>query len=273
MGTSFLLDFHGPFSFCRSISLGRWQPAAVLASSAQQSNQTTRCLRPSAQGKCRYKERTESKWRKALEAAIPVYQDLLKTDPKNAEYADMIGIAYLDLSNYDQAKEVLPRTLRGRTKNASAVNNLGMVYYHQKDFRRAIREYQRAVTIDPPKRAREPGLRLLQHEQISRATTEFKKALEIDPNIFEHNDRVRQHDAGPFGFPIMGCFFTMAKVYAQKERAMPRIAPNICESRPEGYKDIAKAMSRTLLTIRRLYRPSSNRCAPEQKGPATHPGA
>ena len=29
------------------------------------------------------------------------------------------------------------------------MNNLGMVYYHQKNFRRAIREYQRATAIDP----------------------------------------------------------------------------------------------------------------------------
>src|SRR5579863_2744619 len=42
---------------------------------------------------------------KRYEAAIQTYQDLLKSDPKNAIYMNMIGIAYLDLANFDQAKK------------------------------------------------------------------------------------------------------------------------------------------------------------------------
>jgi len=73
---------------------------------------------------------------KHYEAAIETYQDLLKADSKNALFLNMIGIAYLDLSNYDQAKKYFVRSSKADKKYASAVNNLGMVYYHQKNFRR-----------------------------------------------------------------------------------------------------------------------------------------
>lgn len=42
---------------------------------------------------------------KRYEEAIKTYQELLKSDPKNAVFLNMVGIAYLDLSNFDQAKK------------------------------------------------------------------------------------------------------------------------------------------------------------------------
>ena len=56
---------------------------------------------------------------KRFDAAIQSYQDLLKGEPKNAVFMNMIGIAYLDLSNYDQAKKYLFARPR-RTRNIPA---------------------------------------------------------------------------------------------------------------------------------------------------------
>ena len=39
----------------------------------------------------------------------------------------MIGIAYLNLSNFDQAKKYFERSAKADKKYSSAVNNLGMV--------------------------------------------------------------------------------------------------------------------------------------------------
>ena len=86
---------------------------------------------------------------KRYDAAIQTYQDLLKSEPKNAVFLNMAGIAYLNLSNYDQAKKYFERSSKADKKYLSAVNNLGMVWYYQKNYRRAIREYKRAAAIEP----------------------------------------------------------------------------------------------------------------------------
>ena len=53
---------------------------------------------------------------KRYDAAIQSYQDLLKIDPKNAPAMNMIGIAYLDLSNYDEAKRYFLRSEKADKK-------------------------------------------------------------------------------------------------------------------------------------------------------------
>src|SRR5579863_2898868 len=58
---------------------------------------------------------------KRYDAAIQTYLDLLKGDPKNAVFMNMIGIAYLDLSNYDQAKKYFIRATKANKKYSSAV--------------------------------------------------------------------------------------------------------------------------------------------------------
>jgi tetratricopeptide (TPR) repeat protein len=179
---------------------------------------------------------------KRYEAAIQTYQDLLKADPKNAGFMNMIGIAYLNFANYDQAKRYFLRASKADKKNASAVNNLGMVYYHQKDFKRAIREYQRAVVIDPRQAGAHTNLGFAYYNmnKFPEAATEFQKAIEIDPGIFDRNDRAgnTMQDRSVSNHGLF--FFTMARVYAQKGDAA-HCAEYLRKSLDEGYKDIGSA--------------------------------
>jgi len=181
---------------------------------------------------------------KRYDAAIQTYQDLLKNEPKNAVYMNMIGIAYLNLNNYDQAKKNFIRATKTDKTYSSAVNNLGMVYYHQKNFRRAIREYQRAAEIDPTLAGTHAnlGFAFYNTNKFPVAATEFQKALELDPRIFERNDKVGTmvQDRSVANHGLF--FFTMAKVYAQKGDAA-HCAEYLRKSLDEGYKDVAKAMT------------------------------
>jgi tetratricopeptide (TPR) repeat protein len=179
---------------------------------------------------------------KHFDAAIQTYQDLLKDDPKNAGYMNMIGIAYLDLGKYDFAKKYFIRASKADKKNTNAVNNLGMVYYHQRDFRRAIREYQRAIGIDPQQAGPHANLGFAYYNtnKFLEAAVEFQKAIEIEPLIFERNDKVGTsvQDRSVSNHGLF--FFTMARVYAQKKDA-PHCAEYLRKSLDEGYKDVAKA--------------------------------
>ena len=179
---------------------------------------------------------------KRYDVAILSYQDLLKAEPKNAVYMNMIGIAYLDLGNDEQAKRYFMRAAKADKKYSSAVNNLGMIYYHQKNYRSAIRQYQKAVAIDPTAAGAHSNLGFAYYNsnKFPEASGEFQKALELDPLIFERNDRagavVQDRSVSNHGL----FFFTMAKVYAQKGDAA-HCAAYLRKSLDEGYKEIAKA--------------------------------
>ncbi len=212
---------------------------AFRTSASQNCNTSTSNLSPKDLQEERAKVQMAEK---RYEAAIQTYQELLKAQPKNAGFMNMIGIAYLDLSNYDQARRYFLRASKADKKNSAAVNNLGMVYYHQKDFKRAIREYQRAVTIDPGAAGSHTNLGFAYYNtnKFPEAAAEFQKAIEIDPAIFDRNDRAgnTMQDRSVSNHGLF--FFTMAKVYAQKKDAA-HCADYLRKSLDEGYKDVGKA--------------------------------
>jgi tetratricopeptide (TPR) repeat protein len=176
------------------------------------------------------------------------------------------------------AKKYFIRATKADKKYSSAVNNLGMVYYHQKNFRAAIREYQKAAAIDPDQAGTHSNLGFAYYNtnKFPEAAAEFQKAIEIDPRIFERNDRagamVQDRSVSNHGL----FFFTMAKVYAQKGDA-PHCAEYLRKSLDEGYKDVGKAATDPAfkdVINDPVVQEVLLRIAPtEQKGSATHPGA
>lgn len=176
---------------------------------------------------------------KRYEDAIDAYHELLKSEPKNALLLNMVGIAYLDLSNFEQAQKYFQRSIKADKKYVSAVSNLGMVWYHQKDFRRAIRQYKKAIAIDPRQAGTHANLGFAYYNsnKFPEAAAEFQKAADLDPHIFEHSDRVgvmvqdrTVANHGQF-------FYMMARVYAQKGDPA-HCAAYLRKSMDEGYKDI-----------------------------------
>jgi tetratricopeptide (TPR) repeat protein len=178
---------------------------------------------------------------KRYDASIEAYQDLLRSEPKNAVFMNMIGIAYLDLSKPEEAKKYFQRAEKADKKYPSAVNNLGMVYYTQKNYRRAIREYQRAVKIDPGQAGTHANLGFAYYNtnKYPEASIEFQKALELDPHVLERNSNVgtMMQDRTVSNHGLF--FFTMARVYAQKKDA-EHCAEYLRKSYDEGYKDVVK---------------------------------
>jgi tetratricopeptide (TPR) repeat protein len=178
---------------------------------------------------------------KRYDAAIQTYQDLLKSEPKNAVFLNMAGIAYLDLFNFGQAKKYFERSSKSDKKYLSAVNNLGMVWYYQKNYRRAIREYKRAVAIEPAQAGpyANLGFAYYNSNKFPESAAEFQKALELDPHVLERNERVgtMMQDRTVSNHGLF--FFMMARVYAQKGDA-EHCAEYLRKSLDEGYKDLKK---------------------------------
>ncbi len=173
-------------------------------------------------------------------------------------------------------QKVLSRAAKADKKYSSAVNNLGMVYYHQKNFRAAIREYKRAVAIDPDQAGTHSNLGFAYYNtnKYPEAAAEFQRAIEIDPSIFERNDRVGAmvQDRSVSNHGLF--FFTMAKVYAQKRDAA-HCAEYLRKSLDEGYKDIGKAATdpafKDVINDPVVQAVLVRVVPAEQKGTATHP--
>jgi len=253
--------------------LNAQQPAAT--SPAQESTE----LRPAQSARDVAIERARIMMaEKRYDAGIHAYEDLLKNEPKNAVFMNMIGIAYLNMGNYSLAKKSFERSTKADKKYASAVNNLGMVWYQQKNFRRAIREYQRAVVIDPGIGGTHANLGYAYYktQKYAEAAAEFRKALEIDPHTFDHNERVGTmmqdrtvENKGLF-------FFMMAKEYAQMGDA-EHCAEYLRKSLDEGYKDVAKAKTdsgfKKVLDDPTVQGVLLRASPTNEKNPATSPGA
>jgi tetratricopeptide (TPR) repeat protein len=179
---------------------------------------------------------------KRYDDAIREYNDLLKTDPKDAPYLNMVGIAYLNLGKPDQAKKYFERSSKADKKYASPMNNLGMIWYQEKNYRRAIRQYERAIKIDSNQAALYANLGFAYYntKKYTEAFQEFHKALEIDPHAFEHNDRAGSmtQDRSVTNHGLF--FFMMAREYAQLGDAKS-CADNLRKSLDEGYPDVATA--------------------------------
>jgi tetratricopeptide (TPR) repeat protein len=215
---------------------------------------------------------------KRYDAAIQTFSDLSKAQPTNAFYLNMIGIAYLDLGNDNQAKRYFQRAAKVDKKYSSAINNLGMVYYHHKDFKRAIREYQKAAAIEPDMAGTHANLGFAYYNtsKYAEAAAEFQKALEIDPHIFERNDRVGTmvEDRSVSNHGLF--FFTMAKVYAQKGDAA-HCAEYLRKSLDEGYKELAKVATdpafKDVINDPSVQEVLARATPPDAKGSAARPGA
>jgi len=218
------------------------QPAANLPAQPPQT-QPNAGVRPALSPRDMAMERAKILMaEKRYEAGIRAYQEILKTEPKNAVVLNMIGIAYLNMSNFNQAKKYFERSAKADKKNPSPVNNLGMVWYQQKNYGRAIREYQRAVAIAPgePGTHANLGFAYYRTKKYAEAAAEFRKALQLDPHAFDHSERAGtlMQDRSVENHGMF--FFMMAREYAQLGDA-EHCASYLHKSLDEGYKDVAKA--------------------------------
>src|SRR5277367_2681052 len=75
--------------------------------------------------------------RKEYELAIISYDDILKTDPKNAVVLNKMGIAYQQLGNGVQAERYYRKSMSANKHFATPINNLGTLEYGRQHYGKA----------------------------------------------------------------------------------------------------------------------------------------
>jgi tetratricopeptide (TPR) repeat protein len=86
----------------------------------------------------------------------------------------------LAIAEYEAVLDVEP-------DNASALTNLGVVYYNTGELELAIEQYEKAIEIAPKDADIRSNLAaaLVQVNQLERALDEYSLAVELDPDLFE----------------------------------------------------------------------------------------
>ncbi len=161
--------------------------------------------------------------------ALQYYTAALKLSPNSGFAQNRIGIVYLKQMRLREAQKAFERAIRLDRDFAEPVNNIGVIYYEQAmphppktkvnegKLDRAIEQYQKALKLKETSAVFHSnlGTALFKKKDYDRATAEYLRALQLNPNIFDSRD-----GTGPSVHLISGderarFSFTLAKLYAQ----------------------------------------------------------
>ena len=123
--------------------------------------------------------------RKMYREAIDMYR---QGPAKSPVLTNKIGIAFHQLQLLDLAKKNYEQAIKLDKKYAEAINNLGTVYYSEKNYRRAIGYYKKAIRLSTATASiyANLGAAYFGRKDYKQATEYYEKALKLDPDVFEH---------------------------------------------------------------------------------------
>lgn len=181
--------------------------------------------------------------RKEYELAINSYEDILKTEPKNAVVLNKIGIAYQQLDNGDQAEHYYRKSMSADKHFSTPINNLGTLEYGRQHYGKAIKLYLKAASLKVNVAPIFSNLAYAYeaNKEYAKAMDAVTKALAADPEIFDRKggnggSLVQQRSAPDPGT----LFFLMAKSYAKLGDA-EHTAHYLKMARDGGYKNYLSA--------------------------------
>ena len=84
-----------------------------------------------------------------IEAARQAYEHILTYSPNYVDALNNLGVIYFNEKNYDKALEYWLRILDRQPKNVSALGNVGAIYQNAGDAQKALIYYEKAIEIGP----------------------------------------------------------------------------------------------------------------------------
>ncbi len=133
------------------------------------------------------------------EAARDALVQIAGREPENGEVQFLLGVAYFNLGQYDEAKAAFEQAMRLDPDRAAAVHhNLGALAYQQGDVETALAEFRQAVELDPDDadshyqlgatylvKAFPPGAVTPDADWLAKAVEEFNESLKLAPGKVE----------------------------------------------------------------------------------------
>lgn len=131
-------------------------------------------------------------------SALESYNRAISKDSRNAVLWNKVGMIQLQLGassqgterfrRYAEARNDFERAVKLKKDYAEAVNNLGVIYYQQEDYKKAISLYKKALAIRPTASFHSNlGSVYFAQKKFEDATKEYLEALRLDPDVFERS--------------------------------------------------------------------------------------
>lgn len=149
-------------------------------------------------------------------SALETYDLAIKKTPRNAALWNKAGMAELQLGRFDEARRRFERAVKLKKDYAEAVNNVGVVYYWRKNYRKAAVQYRKALAIrESASFHSNLGAVYFDQKNYPAAMSEYLRALQLDPEVFERTSvtGISAHVSKPEDRAQYA--FMLAKLYAQ----------------------------------------------------------
>jgi tetratricopeptide (TPR) repeat protein len=170
--------------------------------------------------------------------AMDYYQAASDKIGAKANLLNKMGICDLMLQRYKDARKNFTRAVKADHNHSDAYNNLGVVYYEQRDYGRAIKSYEKAVSLNSwASYYSNLGAAYFAKKEFEKAAYNYSKALELDPDIFERTSRAGVQAQLPSPEDRARYDYVLAKLYAQMGIA-DRSLRYLKKAMEDGYKDI-----------------------------------
>lgn len=128
--------------------------------------------------------------RRFPEDALDYYMYAIQRGGKEVPLLNKMGITELELSRPERARAYFQRVVKLKKKSSEGWNNLGAVEYLDGQDSSAIYDYNRAIKLNKKSASYHSNLATvyLERKDFSGARKQFSIALNLDPDIFEHQD-------------------------------------------------------------------------------------
>ena len=195
---------------------------------------------------------------KSYADAIDYYRAAIKKAATSGLW-NKVGITQLQLGRHKDAIKSFDHAIKLDPKLAEAYNNRGAVYYiagaqqqtlaeragksvpggSLKNYRKAVAEYQKALAIheDNASYHSNLGTAYFALREFPAAVSEYVRAMQIDPEIFEHRSQtgIAAHMSSPEDRAYYS--FVLARIYA-KAGDLDHALEYLRRAMEDGYKEI-----------------------------------
>jgi tetratricopeptide (TPR) repeat protein len=119
-----------------------------------------------------------------LEAAEPIYRDILVAEPGNGEALRMLGVLQLQRGAWREAEQSVRAYLKLHPEHADTLNNLGYALQNLDHYEEALLSYDAALKLDPAHAGAWYNRGNLLHKlrRYDVAESSYRRALAIRPN-------------------------------------------------------------------------------------------
>lgn len=147
------------------------------------------------------------------EKAIEVFERLMLDDPANFEVVEDVGLRFLNKRDWDNAILYLEMAADGRLKtdseNFELYYNLGVAYYNEKNYLKAIEANQNALRIEPTSKSASKSLLL-----------NYYQAELYDEAILQGQKYTEEIESGdPTGWQILSLSYSKRGMKIKAEEA------------------------------------------------------